>query len=407
MNNLKYIIKLLFIKKHIVLIALCLISILSKGDTNYQQRLASLKSAIPLTYSDATQYYIDWYINNPDSTAKIISLWNVYTPTIDNILKNNGQPTELKYLAFALSNMNNQSINKGASGIWQMLFSDAKTKYKLKINSLIDERRDIEKSTNAVAQYFKDLNLLYNDWYLSMTAYRATPNSVNKAIINAGVNMNYWSIYPFLSPEDREIVPRFVAAAYIANFYAQHHISANEYEFNLDCDTVKIEQQVTFESVAQTLNISIKQLQFLNPEYKTGVVPYSVNNYFLKIPKGTAGKFQELKYGIYTYSPLKPDNTNPIEQKKDTTSTQDANGEAKKTVRVAYKVKKGENLVMISDYFDCTVGMTKAWNGIRSRSNTVKAGRILFFMVKNEKKSYYEGINYMNAAQKNKIIRKD
>lgn len=397
----KEIIKLLFVKKHISLILLCLVSLLAKGDTNYQQRLASLKSTIPLTYNDATQYYIDWYINNPDSTAKIIGLWKLYSPVMDKVLKDNNQPTELKYLAFALSGMNTRLVNKGASGVWQMLFDDAKTKYKLKINSMIDERRDLEKSTRAVALYFKDLMTLYNDWYLALTAFRATPNGVNKSIINAGGNMNYWSIFPFIGYENREVVPRFVAAAYIANFFSQHNIAPTKPEYSLDCDSVYAEQQIRFASLSAQLSIPENQLYFLNPEYKTGVVPYNIKNYLIRLPVGKATEFQQKKYNIYNYAPPKPDNQSPSVAKKDTASS------AAEYARVAYTVKSGETMVMMADYFDCTINQLKQWNGIRGRTNSVRVGKVLYFFVRPDAKDVYARINYMTAAQKRKLIRKD
>ncbi len=397
--------KVLFIKKHIILVICCLFTIFSKGDTVIQQRLASLKSNIPLTYNDATQYYIDWYINNPDSTAKTLTFWKVYSPIMDKVLKENGQPIELKYLAFALSNMNNQLVTKGSSGVWQMMFDDAKTKYKLKINSLIDERRDIEKCTKAIASYFKDLMLLYNDWYMSMTAYKATPTSLNKSIINAGINMNYWSIYPFLSYENREIVPRFVAAAYIVNFYGSHNISVPDYEYIYDYDTVKAEQQMSFQSISAALNIPIEQLQFLNPEYKTGVIPYATKNYILRLPKGLSSKFEEKKYSIFSsFVPPAPVITKEnVVVKKDSAKTT----ESEKFVKVAYKVKSGESLVIVSDYFDCTVKMTKVWNSIPAKTLYINPGKTLYFMVPTEKKAYYESFNYMALKQKKKLAKRD
>jgi membrane-bound lytic murein transglycosylase D len=320
---------------------------------------------------------------------------------MDKVLKENNQPTELKYLAFALSGMNATLVNKGASGIWQMLFDDAKTKYKLKINSMIDERRDIEKSTQAVALYFKDLMALYNDWYMALTAFKATPNSVNKAIISAGGNMNFWSIFPLIGQENREIVPRFVAAAYIANFFSQHNISPIKPEFAIDFDTVYAEQSISFASLSAQLNIPVTQLYFLNPEFKTGIVPFNLKHYLVRLPQGKGSEFHQKKYTIYNFAPPKPDNQVPAVVKKEVDKG------ASEYTQVAYTVKSGENLVMIADYFDCTLNQLKQWNSIRARTQSVRVGRILYFYVKPDTKDTYARINYMNLNQKRKLLRKD
>lgn len=388
-------------RRHLSLILVCFASLLAKGDNIYQQRLASLKSSIPLPHNQLVQNYIEQYIANPDSTAKIIGFWKVYNPIFEATLAQNNQPSELKYLALALSGLNPAQTNGfGASGFWGMLFDDAKNKSKLKINSMVDERRDLHKSTAAAARFFKDLYPIYSDWLMAIAAYTSVPSNVNKAMVNASGSSNFWEVQPFLPTETRDAVPRFIAAAYIANFYDKHGIQPMKPDYALEGDSVQMERQVRFDQVSQVLNIPVKQLQFLNPVYKMSTVPFNEAKYTLVLPKGRASDFEAKRYSIYTIAVIKPASDTPtiIKVVVDTAQTP-------VQVKVSYKVKPSETLVLVADYFDCTFSMAKRWN--RIRSNRVAVGKVLYFWVKPDQQIYYQSINTMTPKQKKAVAKKD
>lgn len=54
------------------------------------------------------------------------------------------------------------------------------------INSLLDERRDPEKATEAACKYFEDMYAIYGDWNLVLASYNCGPGNVNKAIRRSG-----------------------------------------------------------------------------------------------------------------------------------------------------------------------------------------------------------------------------
>lgn len=102
------------------------------------------------------------------------------------MLDEHGLPIELKYLAVVESALNPVALSRvGACGLWQFMLPTGKS-YGLEINSLVDERRDPLKATEAACKYFKDMYAIYGDWNLVLASYNCGPGNVNKAIRRSG-----------------------------------------------------------------------------------------------------------------------------------------------------------------------------------------------------------------------------
>ena len=103
----------------------------------------------------------------------------------------------MKYLAVVESALNPVALSRvGACGLWQFMLPTGKS-YGLEINSLVDERRDPLKATEAACKYFKDMYAIYGDWNLVLASYNCGPGNVNKAIRRSGGKTDFWDIFPF------------------------------------------------------------------------------------------------------------------------------------------------------------------------------------------------------------------
>jgi len=114
-----------------------------------------------------------------------------YFAFFDSIFSQNGIPLDAKYLAVVESRLNPMATSRvGAAGIWQFMKKTAKG-YGLKVNSFVDERRNVIKSTEAAAKYLKN-NYSYlekrgvKDWLLTMSAYNAGVGNIYKVIKQQG-----------------------------------------------------------------------------------------------------------------------------------------------------------------------------------------------------------------------------
>lgn len=106
------------------------------------------------------------------STLLTIKRANRYFPQIVPILKRNGIPEDLVYLACVESTLNPRAYSPAkAAGLWQFIPSTAK-EYGLEVNDEVDERYNIDKATAAACRYFKKALARYNgDWLAVFEAY--------------------------------------------------------------------------------------------------------------------------------------------------------------------------------------------------------------------------------------------
>lgn len=130
--------------------------------------------------------------------------------TMSTIFRAHKLPEELKYLAIVESELKNKATSPvGAAGVWQLMPETAMG-LGLLIDSTVDERRHLSKSTRAAAKYLRDLNRSFNDWSLTVAAYNCGPGPVYKAIKKAG-SRNYWDLQQYLPRETRLHVKRLMA----------------------------------------------------------------------------------------------------------------------------------------------------------------------------------------------------
>jgi membrane-bound lytic murein transglycosylase D len=113
------------------------------------------------------------------STLLILKKSYRYFPMIERILKEEQVPEDMKYLCVAESALSHAISSSGATGFWQFM-KDAGQEYGLEINSEIDERYDIEKSTRAACKYLKDSKKKFGTWTMAAAAYNGGNNGLNR-----------------------------------------------------------------------------------------------------------------------------------------------------------------------------------------------------------------------------------
>ena len=105
------------------------------------------------------------------TTMLLFKRTNRIFPIIEPILKKQGLPDDLKYLAVIESSLDYRAVSPArAAGLWQFMQSTGK-QYGLEITSEVDERYHIEKSTAAASRYLRSAYRKYGSWSGAALSY--------------------------------------------------------------------------------------------------------------------------------------------------------------------------------------------------------------------------------------------
>lgn len=374
---------------------------IEEPDSFYIERLRNLPSVIELNYNKIVRNFIHVYtIEQRERVQLMLGLSEFYFPIFERIFDQYELPHELKYLAVIESALNPRAVSRmGATGIWQFMYGTGRM-YDLTINSFIDERRDPVKSTYAAAEYLRDLYGMFGEWDLAIAAYNCGPRNVKKAIYRAGGKKNFWDIYYYLPRETRGYYPAFIAAMYFMNYYEDHNLYPKEIELPLATDTVQVKKQVHLQQIAEVLNIPIKELEDLNPQYRRNIIPAKNKGYAVKLPQKMTGSFIQMEDSIYNYKTENffADNLHRKPTSRSQFVPQAPNG----TEKLVYTVKPGDNLGHIAEWYNVRASQLRYWNNIRG--NLIRAGQKLNVYVPVNKVDYYKAVNSLSFEEKQQRI---
>lgn len=330
----------------------------------YRMQRLDVESPINLTYNPRVRMFIDMYANKKKgTTSRVLGLSQMYFPMFEQQLDKYNVPLELKYLAIVESALNSKARSPvGAGGLWQFMYYTGKV-YGLELTSYVDDRNDPLKSTVAACRHFNDLYNMYHDWLLVLAAYNSGPGNVNKAIRRSGGKMTFWEIMPYLPRETRDYVPAFIAVNYVMAYSNEHNIYPIMPKILYhETDTIAVKQPLTLGILADKLKLSITDLEFLNPTFRTGFIPATpANPFYIRLPQKSIADFINNEPSLYAYYQLKGYDANQFK-------TQDIADYDVITKRITHKVRKGETLASIARKYDCSSSQIKRWNKLRKSS---------------------------------------
>lgn len=346
------------------------------SDTVLARRLHALHTVIPMTYNNVVRSYIRMYLNRMSSRMDMmLTLAEYYGPIFEESLAKYGVPEELKYLPIVESAMNPQATSRvGAAGLWQFMYTTGKN-YGLEVNSVIDERRDTYKSSDAAARLLRDLHSIYNDWPLAIAAYNCGPGNINKAISRSGGKRTFWEVYNYLPRETRGYIPAFIAATYVMNYYPEHGLHPQKVNIPLRTDTIMVERNMLFCYVSQYTGVPMNELRSLNPQYRVDFIPGEDGSYPLCLPMNKMDDLINWADTIFYHSEDSISRQqSPVTERAD----QDLSPVVKKgkskgkghqdngTSSAYHKVRRGETLSSIARSHGTTVQRIKKLNGLKS-----------------------------------------
>lgn len=260
----------------------------------------------PLVDNEFVQQWVRYFTGRGRSHfEKWLSRSPRYRPLISSVMKEEGLPDDLVYLAMIESGFNPKARSHAkAVGPWQFIKSTGQ-RYGLTVDSWVDERRDIQKSTHAAAKYLKELHQIFGSWYLAAASYNAGEGKVLNAV-RRDRSRNFWELArkkKNFRPETRNYVPKIIAAALITKDPQKYGFQQVAYEEPLKWETIPVPAGTDLRAVNKVTGIELETLKLMNSELKRSATPPGKGMYPLHVPAGqtelvtaSLDKIRALKY---------------------------------------------------------------------------------------------------------------
>jgi membrane-bound lytic murein transglycosylase D len=361
-----------------------------------EKELMHVQHDLPLTINAAVLQYLS-YFSTPKGRATVahgLDRSGLYNEMVRRVLKEEGVPQDLMYLAQAESAFQPTAVSKaGARGLWQFMPFRGE-EYDLGRTFWVDERSDPEKATRAAARHMRDLYDMFGDWYLVMAAYNAGPMNVVKGVERTGY-ADFWELSRLhaLPKQTQNYVPIIIALALVGKDPALYGVEVAP-EKPAAADVIYPKHSIDLHLVADATGADIDDLRAMNPELLRNVTPNDAN-FELKLPAGYGEKFQDAisqvpqdKWTSWRLHKVEPGETlsdiarhyrvtvpaielaNHLELHATVPAGFMLNIPAAPPIvrLVHYRVVRGDTLEGIAERFDVTVPELKRWNNIHGTS---------------------------------------
>lgn len=194
----------------------------------------------------------------------LIKRANKYFPILEPLLKEYGLPDDFKFLALAESAFIDETSSVGAAGMWHFMKTTGK-EYGLEINSNVDERYNIEKSTKVAAEYLKKAKNNLGSWTLAAAAYNAGNYGVSRRLKEQEVNNYYDAKLP--NETERYVFRVLALKEVISNPKKYGFVFENEDLYALtETKVIKVDTAIpNITHFAKKYGMNYKEFKIYNP----------------------------------------------------------------------------------------------------------------------------------------------
>ena len=310
------------------------------------------------------EFWINYYTKrSKDRLERFIANGEKYRPIIEDIFTKYGLPKELYYVGIVESGYyNHAKSHASAVGPWQFMKGTAK-RYGLKVNSYVDERKNIYKSTQAAALFFQDLYNIFGSWELALAAYNAGEYGIIRRIRGANTREYYeLSKRKIIPKETRHYVPKVLAIKEILENTQKYNVKVTKptHPFFANTKSINIKSSMSLNKLAKITGYKKEILLALNHDIKGRYIPsFGKKGFDLFVPESDTNH-QEI---INDYLASKPTKTKEhIEVKHNQDNQQ-------------HTVRKNESLYSIAKRYNTSAKTLRELNQIKG--STIYVGQKL------------------------------
>lgn len=243
---------------------------------------------VPLADNDVYEVFEREFIVNTyfhSSTLLALKRAPRWFPIIEPILQKNNVPNDFKFIVMIESNFVNVISPRGAVGFWQLLKSSAE-KYGLEVNDEVDERYNVEKSTEAACKYLLEAYNQYGSWTFAAAAYNMGIGGLDRQIEKQR-ETKFYSL--LLNEETTRYIARIVSMKhiYLNPAHYGYKLDDTEYYSPYKTRTVTVSDSInSWTNFAKANGTNYKTLKKLNPWLRDNkLTNKSKKVYEIKLPE--------------------------------------------------------------------------------------------------------------------------
>jgi len=301
--------------------------------------------------------------------ARGIEAGHRYFPEMERIFRSEGVPPEVTRLTLVESCFNVHAYSKvGAAGIWQ--FMPATGRRFMRIDDVVDERRDPIESTRAAARFLRENYERLGSWPLAINAYNHGPAGLARAVNELGTRDIVSIIQDYRGPAfkfaSRNFYPEFLAALEVERNH-RRYFGPLRLERPVPTDSVRLARPVGISTAAACAGVDVGVIAELNPSL-SGSIVYGKrpipSGFPLRMPAEATSRF-EREYAAVAAT--------AVAKGRSSASRRAGVAPAKKPI--VHRVRRGQTLDAIARHYGSTVGRILQHNKIRNAR--VREGQVL------------------------------
>lgn len=244
---------------------------------------------IPTRWHPALLEILTYYRDDPRGRAHIktwIERSGRYETMIREKLAAVGVPRDLMFVAMVESSYDPTIVSSaGAVGMWQFVETTGED-YGLEVTRFVDDRRNVERSTDAAARYLKDLHGKLGSWPLALAAFNMGYGALLRSIRKYNTN-DFWLLARLeagLPYETTIYVAKIMACAIVAHNPERFGLADVRRNPPVEVGFVEVAGGVGLGRLASAAGMTVEALAALNPELLKKRIPPDVKSYPLRVP---------------------------------------------------------------------------------------------------------------------------
>lgn len=301
-----------------------------------------------------------------ERTLQALETSGKYLPAMEAVFQSYQLPVRLTRLPLVESSFNVEAYSKvGAAGLWQFMPSSARIY--MRLNEVVDDRRDPWTSTDAAARHLRDDYAMLGSWPLALTAYNHGRGGIARGLVQTGgrdlTDLVRGYTHKNFGFASRNFYAEFLAASDVERNW-KNHFGPMQRKTPLEFDVVETQHYVPYETLRRLGDADDELFRKLNPAYRPEVIAgklYVPPGHLIRVPAGSASSFNVAYAQLGAHERF----------------------DAQRVNHLLHKVKSGETLSGLAHRYGVSQASIRDSNGL-GKKGLLRKGQVLKIVPRSE-----------------------